>query len=157
MQNFIQLPTENIYDLKSKEFYQSKLADRLKKKFEPKPFEENYKPVYWISFTTSYFCSLFSILTASTFVFVYIYSLMEKLPYPFVWATVAASAHQRAHVSSFADSVRATHRATQFCGTRAGSRPLDDREPEDQARVRVACSCATGSTCRSTTATAPTS
>jgi len=86
MQNFIQLPTENIYDLKSKEFYQSKLADRLKKKFEPKPFEENYKPVFWISFTTSYFCNLFSILTASTFVFVYIYSLMEKLPYPFLWA-----------------------------------------------------------------------
>jgi predicted PurR-regulated permease PerM len=86
MQNFIELPTSNEFEEKSKSFYQSKLAERLKKKFEPKPFEETYKPVYWISFVTSYFCNLFSILTASTFVFSYLFSIFTKLPYPVIWA-----------------------------------------------------------------------
>lgn len=88
MQNFIELPTSNTFEEKSKEFYQSKLAQRLKKKFEPKPFEENYKTVYLIALITSYCCNTFSILTASTFTFSYLYSIFVKLPYPVLWAVI---------------------------------------------------------------------
>ncbi len=88
MQNFIELPTSNTFEEKSKEFYQSKLAQRLKKKFEPKPFEENYKAVFYIALVTSYCCNGFSILTASTFTFSYLYSIFAKLPYPIWWAVL---------------------------------------------------------------------
>lgn len=88
MQNFIELPTSNTFEEKSKEFYQTKLAQRLKHKFEPKPFEENYKAVYYIALVASYFCNTFSVLTASTFTFSYLYSIFVKLPYPIWWAVM---------------------------------------------------------------------
>lgn len=86
MKNLIPLPSENIYEEKSQEFFNSKLAKRLQDKYTPKPFEETYKPVYLIALIASYCCNLFSILTASTFVLSYLLSIFIEVPYPMVWA-----------------------------------------------------------------------
>ena len=88
MKNLIQLPSDNVYEEKSQEFFNSKLAKRLQDKYTPKPFEETYKPVYWIALIASYCCNLFSILTASTFVFSYLLSIFLELPEPIVWASL---------------------------------------------------------------------
>jgi len=88
MKNPIQIPSQNIYEEKSKEFFKSKLAQRLQMKYTPKPFEETYKPVYSIAFIASYLCNLFSILTASTFVFSYLLSIFMDIPYPMAWASL---------------------------------------------------------------------
>ena len=90
MNNSIQVPSENVYDEKSKEFFNSKLAQRLQQKYNPKPFEDTYKPVYTISKIISYFCNLFSILSASTFLFSYLVSIFLEIPYPYIWASIFA-------------------------------------------------------------------
>ncbi len=82
------LSTSNVYEEKAKEFSKTKLSKRLEKKYKPKPYEEQYKPIYLLSLISSYLCNVFSIVTASTFVFTYLVSIVEELPYPFIIASV---------------------------------------------------------------------
>ena len=85
MQN-LKLSTSNIYEEKITNFNKTKTAKRLREKYKPKPYEERYKSIYLIGLITSYFCNLFSILTASTFVFTYLLSIVKELPYPLLIA-----------------------------------------------------------------------
>ena len=81
MKNLVLNP-HNIYEEKSKEFLNSKLADRLREKYRAKPFEEEYKPLYYVALIVSYLCNGFSILTASTYVFSYLLSIFLEIPSP---------------------------------------------------------------------------
>lgn len=76
------LASTNVYEEKSKEFQDSKLAERLREKYRAKPFEEEYKPLYYVALIVSYLCNSFSILTASTYVFSYLLSIFLELPSP---------------------------------------------------------------------------
>lgn len=87
MQNLL-LPSSNIFEEKAQNFENTKLSKRLTNKYKPKPFESKYKRIFYISLFTSYLCNLFSILTASTFVFTYIFSIVTELPYPVIIASV---------------------------------------------------------------------
>lgn len=84
----LRLNSSNVFEEKSKEFYESKLSERLSKKFTPKPFEVRFKGVYTISLFTSYLCNLFSILTASSFVFTYLFAVVSELPYPLLISVI---------------------------------------------------------------------
>lgn len=81
MKNLVLNP-HNVYEEKSKEFLNSKLADRLREKYRAKPFEEEYKPLYYVALIVSYLCNGFSILTASTYVFSYLLSIFLEIPSP---------------------------------------------------------------------------
>ena len=81
MKNLVLNP-HNVYEEKSKEFLNSKLAERLREKYRAKPFEEEYKPLYYVALIISYLCNGFSILTASTYVFSYLLSIFLELPSP---------------------------------------------------------------------------
>ncbi len=87
MQKRIELPDHNIFEEKSKQFLESKHAQRLQNKYESKPYEEKYQLIYYISKVGSWFCNSISALTASTWVFAYVFSLFKDLPYPFAIAT----------------------------------------------------------------------
>lgn len=77
------LPTDNVFEDQMEKYSKSALSKRLEKKYKPKPFEEVYKPLRTASWVTSYFCNVFSILTASTFVFTFIYSVIKNsVDYP---------------------------------------------------------------------------
>ena len=88
MKNGFILPSSNQYEEYSEKFYQSKLAERLRRKYEPQPYEERYKAIFYSSLGLSYLCNVFSILTASTFVFSYFYSIFAELPSPGAWALI---------------------------------------------------------------------
>ena len=87
MQKRIELPDHNVFEEKSKQFLESKHAQRLQNKYESKPYEEKYKLIYYITKIGSWFCNSISALTASTWVFTYVISLFKDLPYPSVIAT----------------------------------------------------------------------
>jgi len=80
----IQIHDRNIFEEKSKVFMSSKYASRLQDKYQPKPFEEDYLLLYYVALVTSYFANVLSALTASTWVFTYVYSIVFDLPYPFI-------------------------------------------------------------------------
>lgn len=88
MKNLFHLPSSNEFDERSDEFFETRLAQRLQEKYEPKPYEKRFAAVRSISLVSSYFCNVFSILTASTFVFTYFFSVFAELPYPTVWASL---------------------------------------------------------------------
>lgn len=82
----IHLPDQNVFEEQSKAFFESKLAKRLQKKYQAKPFEEEYQLLYYVAIATSYFANLLSALTASTWLFSYVFSIVFELPYPFLMA-----------------------------------------------------------------------
>ena len=82
----IHIPNENAFDQKAKQFFESKEADRLRRKYESKPYQARFRPVYYLSIFTSYLGNIFSIITASTFVFSYLLSIVRELPYPAILA-----------------------------------------------------------------------
>ena len=91
MQKRIELPDHNAFEEKSKQFLESKHAQRLQSKYESKPYEEKYQLIYHISKIGSWFCNGISALTASTWVFTYVFSIFKDLPYPFAIATFFTS------------------------------------------------------------------
>lgn len=82
----IHLPDHNPFEEKSKSFFGTKRANRLQKKYESKPFEEEYSLLYYVAIIASYFANTLSALTASTWLFSYAFSIVQELPYPFVIA-----------------------------------------------------------------------
>lgn len=88
MKNLFHLPSSNEFEERSEDFFESRLYKRLLEKYEPKPYEKRFGMVRKISLVSSYFCNVFSILTASTFVFSFFFSVFLELPYPAVWASV---------------------------------------------------------------------
>ena len=83
------LPDHNVFDERAKDFLDSQKAKDLQKKYEPSPYEEEYKPLYYLAIIGSYLCNTISILTASTWVFSYIFSILQELPYPTLIASVS--------------------------------------------------------------------
>lgn len=88
MEKRIEVPDHNLFDEKSKEFFDSKHAKRLQDKYRSKPYEEKYLVLYLLSKYGSWFCNGVSALLASTWVFSYLFSVVKQLPHPFVIATV---------------------------------------------------------------------
>lgn len=88
MEKRIEVPDHNLFDEKSKEFFESKHAKRLQDKYRSKPYEEKYLVLYLVSKYGSWFCNGVSALLASTWVFSYLFSVVKQLPHPFVIATV---------------------------------------------------------------------
>ena len=76
----ISINVSNEFDERSKAFFDSKLAERLSQKYGEKPYEERFKIIFYISLVVSYLCNGISVLTASSFVFAYIYSILYALP-----------------------------------------------------------------------------
>jgi hypothetical protein len=72
----------NPYEEQAKKFSQTKQAQRLQKKYQPRPFEERYKVFYYLSLIFSFACNLFSVLTAATFLYFLILGAVGELPYP---------------------------------------------------------------------------
>lgn len=88
----IKLFKENPFDLGREQFDKLELAEKLAKKYEPKPYEEENRELYVIAGGVSYFCNAASIVTASTFVFAAVLAKLNKLPYAFLIAAVIALA-----------------------------------------------------------------
>ena len=78
----IHINQQNEFDERSKAFFESKQAERLAQKYREKSYEERFRPVYYIALVVSYLCNGISIVTASSFVFAYVYSILNALPYP---------------------------------------------------------------------------
>ena len=72
----------NPYEEQAKNCSQTKQAQRLQKKYQPRPFEERYKVFYYLSLTFSFACNIFSVLTAATFLYFLILGAVGELPYP---------------------------------------------------------------------------
>jgi hypothetical protein len=72
----------NHYEEQAKNFSQTRQAQRLQKKYQPRPFEERYRALYYISLIGSYVCNLISVLTAATFLNFIILGAVAELPYP---------------------------------------------------------------------------
>ena len=72
----------NPYEEQAKNFSQTKQAQRLQKKYQPRPFEERYRVFYYLSLTFSFACNIFSVLTAATFLYFLILGAVAELPYP---------------------------------------------------------------------------
>lgn len=72
----------NPYEVQAKNFSQTKQAQRLQKKYQPRPFEERYRVFYYLSLIFSFACNLFSVLTAATFLYFLILGAVAELPYP---------------------------------------------------------------------------
>ena len=86
----IQVPSSNIFEEKRKAFSKSRLAERIAKKFEPKPYEEKRRGLYVVAWVGSIFCNLVAVIMGSTFVFTYVLGLVAKFPYPIVLAGIVA-------------------------------------------------------------------
>jgi len=82
----IHLPDKNVFEEQSQAFFESKKAKRLQKKYQAKPFEEEYYLLYHLAIGISYFANLLSALTASTWLFSYVFSIVMELSYPFLIA-----------------------------------------------------------------------
>lgn len=80
------LPDNNPHADRAAFFLKSKLQKRLARKYRHKPYEESYRPLYYIALVVSYFCNGISIATASSFVFSYVFSILSAVPNPFVFA-----------------------------------------------------------------------
>lgn len=78
----IAINQSNEFDERTKEFLNSKLAQRLANKYKEKSYEERYQLIYHIAHIVSFMCNGISVITASSFVFAYIYSILHSLPYP---------------------------------------------------------------------------
>ena len=91
MKKNIFLPETNVFEDKSKQFFESKHASRLQQKYSSSPYEEEYKPLYHFATIGSYLCNGVSILTASTWLFSYLYSIVKDLPAPGLIASVLAA------------------------------------------------------------------
>ena len=74
MEKRIELPDRNVFDEKSKAFFESKHAKRLQEKYKAKPYEEEYKLLYLLAVGTSWFGNGLSALSASTWLFTFIFS-----------------------------------------------------------------------------------
>lgn len=81
MEKFI-IPEGDPYQENAKAFIKSRKGKQLKERYAVKPYEEQYAPLYHISVIISYAANLLSIITASTWVFTWLYSVVHQLPYP---------------------------------------------------------------------------
>lgn len=81
-----ELPENNVFEEKARTFFKSKRARQLQRKYQVKPFDERFSILYYCSIVVSYFANGLSALTASTWVFTYVYSIVKELPYPSVHA-----------------------------------------------------------------------
>jgi len=88
----IQVPDHNVFEEKSKAFYESQKAKQLQKKYQPSPFEEEHKPLYYLAQVVSYLANIVSVITASTWLFTYIFSIIQELPSPTTIATLVTGA-----------------------------------------------------------------
>ena len=84
----IAINQSNEFDARTKEFLNSKLAQRLAKKYTEKSYEERYELIYHIANIVSFLCNGVSAITASSFVFAYIYSIVHSLPYPAILSLI---------------------------------------------------------------------
>lgn len=71
----MQLSTNNIYSDQYDQFKETSLAQRLEKKFEPKPYYQKFKWLRLIAFIASYVFNIFSGVTASILVYFFAFSL----------------------------------------------------------------------------------
>ena len=71
-----------------KHFFESQKAKKLQRKYEVSPYEEEHKTFYYLAQAVSYLANGVSILTGSTWLFSYIYSIIYQLPSPVVIATI---------------------------------------------------------------------
>ncbi len=84
----IAINQSNEFDARTKEFLNSKLAQRLANKYTEKSYEERYDLIYHIANIVSFLCNGVSAITASSFVFAYIYSIVHSLPYPAILSLI---------------------------------------------------------------------
>ena len=87
----IEIPDSNEFEKQSDKFHETRMAKRLHDKFRNKPFQERFKSVFIASHVASYFCNVYSILSASTFVFFYICGSFSMLPYSWLFAGVVTA------------------------------------------------------------------
>jgi len=72
------LPILNPFDGQFQQFNQSKIAQRLREKYQPKPYYKKYQVLRWLVLIASYVINIFSSLTASTLVTLFAYSILDK-------------------------------------------------------------------------------
>ncbi len=77
----ISIAGENPFDAQAQEFAHSRLFRRLQNKYAPKPFEETFAPMFYLSLAVSYLANGLSILTGFAWLFDYAYALIARLPY----------------------------------------------------------------------------
>jgi len=84
----IRIFDHNVFEEKSKMFLESQKARRLQDKYQPSPYEEEYEPFYYLALFGSYLCNAISILTASTWLFSYVFSILKDTPSPEIIASL---------------------------------------------------------------------
>lgn len=77
----ISISGENPYDARAQQFAHSRLFRRLQDKYAPKPFEETFAPMFYLSLAVSYLANGLSILTGFAWLFDYVYALIARLSY----------------------------------------------------------------------------
>ena len=81
----IEVSKTNVFEERSKEFLNSKLAQRLQDKYKAQPYEERRKVLYQFSQIGSWLCHGLAVIASTSYVFGFCYSLLAKidlLPYP---------------------------------------------------------------------------
>ena len=78
----LKIPDSNPYDQQARAFILSQQGQDLQRRYGAIPYEEENKVFETIAWLGSYLCNGISILTASTWVFSYAYSILMGLPTP---------------------------------------------------------------------------
>lgn len=88
MKDPITIATTNIFEQKSEEFENSRDYERVRDKYKPESYEQKNKDTYLVAYYASFVCNGYSILSASTFVFLWLVWLFSGIPYAFVPAGI---------------------------------------------------------------------
>lgn len=89
MERFI-IPDKNPYQENARAFLQSQRGKQLRERYTVKPYEEQYAPLYHLAVTISYIANLVSIVTASTWLFTWVFAIVHQLPYPSILASIVS-------------------------------------------------------------------
>lgn len=86
----LQLPEKNNYDEQAASFSRSRHYRQLQHKYREEPYEDAFRPLYYLALIFGFLANALSIVTGFAFVFAFAFALVARLPYPAGIATVFA-------------------------------------------------------------------
>ena len=86
----LNLPEKNNYDDQAASYAKSRYYRNLQHKYREEPYEDAFRPLYYLATGACFFANVLSIITGFAFVFGFIFAMVAQLPYPAAIATVLA-------------------------------------------------------------------
>ena len=86
----LNLPEKNNYDDQAASYAKSRYYRNLQHKYREEPYEDAFRPLYYLATGAGFFANVLSIITGFAFVFGFIFAMVAQLPYPAAISTVLA-------------------------------------------------------------------